>query len=86
MSAIYGVPQKGERFILYAVPDDKQLPQWPKQTHFIVEETPIEHRDLYALNGVIPTPTVDEAFRGMICYKCIRERDVYIILYVYDVY
>ncbi|CAJ0908026.1 1314_t:CDS:2 [Entrophospora sp. SA101] len=65
MSATYGVPQKRERFILYAVPDDKQLPQWPKETHFIVEETPIEYRDLYTLGGIIPTPTVDEAFRGL---------------------
>jgi hypothetical protein len=53
-----------ERFFLLAVPKESKMPSWPPITHFILNNYSHEKSTELMLNGLTPTPTVDEAFRG----------------------
>ncbi|CAG8570564.1 7854_t:CDS:2 [Acaulospora colombiana] len=61
----YGICQRRERFLLLAVPQESNFPDWPEPTHFIDGEISTQARTNYIAKGLIPTPTVDVAFRGL---------------------
>ncbi|CAG8486622.1 8075_t:CDS:10 [Diversispora eburnea] len=61
----FGVCQRRERFIMLAVPTESNFPCWPEPTHYINSEVSDQARANYREMGLLPTPTVDVAFRGL---------------------
>ncbi|CAG8445610.1 13589_t:CDS:2 [Dentiscutata erythropus] len=61
----FGICQRRERFFLIAVKKGILMPSWPEQTHFIDGECTEQERANYLKKGLLPTPTVSKAFRGL---------------------
>ncbi|RHZ82902.1 hypothetical protein Glove_103g137 [Diversispora epigaea] len=61
----FGICQRRERFIMLAVPTESNFPCWPEPTHYINSEVSDQVRANYREMNLLPTPTVDVAFRGL---------------------
>ena len=75
--------QTRERFFLLAVPKESRMPSWPPTTHFILDNRSHEEATKLMLNGLTPTPTVDEAFRGILKKKVFNWFTTFLIITVF---